>query len=668
MNKKLLFLLIFLSVKIFAQQAPRPQVNIEDLVNRLIPITSEDLNYEELIENLYVLVQNPLDINKAERADLAALFVLSERQINDILEHRKQFGRFLSLYELQSIPSLSLEDIRTLLPFIIINENLGDVSIKGLIGRATEHYLVLRMDQTLEESKGFREGKYAGSPQRFYTRYRLSRSKDFSIGFISEKDPGEKNFFDYTAFHIQLQNKGNLKNIVLGDYLLQFGQGLIFSGGYVAGKGAEPVYSTRRSNVGIRPYNSLIEGGSFRGLAGTYKLNNVEITAMASYNKRDASVSLSDESAESYFSSLLSAGMHRTEQEILNKNAIKEQNFGANLLYKVNHIQLGFSVLRTQFDKTFLKRDLLYNFHEFTGNTNTVFGPNISISWQNFNFFGEAGRSTSGGLGYVFGWVGSLGKQVEWAMNFRNYAPDFHTFYGNAFSEGSRTINEKGTYTGLKYTIKKGLEVTAFYDAFRFPWLRYRVDAPSSGHDYQLRVNYRPNKKFSTFVAYKAETKPRNESGSTQALRSLIDANRDSYVVNGEYNPNLFLKLQTRFQVNTFEMKEKTSGYAVMQDVEMRFKILQLKTRIAYFSTDNYDTRVYAFENDVLYAVSFPAYYGQGFRYYILGKVPLGKKLEFWARAAQTRVSDRDYMGSGNDKIDKNRKTDLRFQLKYKFN
>jgi hypothetical protein len=124
-------------------------------------------------------------------------------------------------------------------------------------------------------------------------------------------------------------------------------------------------------------------------------------------------------------------------------------------------------------------------------------GPNISLSWQNFNFFGEAARSSSGGFGYITGLVGSLGPKVEWALNLRNYQPNFHTFYGFSFAEGSRTINEKGIYNGLKYIVKKGLEISAFYDSFSFPWLKYRVDAPSSGYDYQVRLMYKPNKIFS---------------------------------------------------------------------------------------------------------------------------------------------------------------------------
>ncbi|MBP8156019.1 MAG: helix-hairpin-helix domain-containing protein, partial [Leadbetterella sp.] len=614
--KFLAFLIALIAIKGFGQSINRPEINLDDFIQKIAPIQTEDANYEDVYENLFTIYQNPLDLNKADIADLRALFFLTENQTNAIINHKKKFGNFLSIYELQAIEGLSMEDIRTLLPFVQVRNGIGSTRFTNFTKKAVEHYLVIRADQTLEPSAGFKEDKFVGSHQRYYTRYRMSHSKDFSIGFVSEKDAGESNFLDYFNFHIQVQNKGIVKNLVVGDYLMQFGQGMIFSAGFAAGKGSEPVYTTRRSNVGIRPYNSVVENGSFRGIANTIKNGNFEITTMAAYNKRDASLDLNEETQDDFFSSILSAGFHRTETEMANKNAISETNLGGNVLYKLDHLQVGFSVLHTSFDKTFQKRELLYNRFEFTGNQNTVLGPNISLSWQNFNFFGEAARSSSGGFGYITGLVGSLGPKVEWALNLRNYQPNFHTFYGFSFAEGSRTINEKGIYNGLKYIVKKGLEISAFYDSFSFPWLKYRVDAPSSGYDYQVRLMYKPNKIFSQYIAFHKEIKQRNSSDSKAVTHELLQTNRNNLVLGTDYIYHAWLRLQTKLQYNGFgiENTSKSNGYALIQDIETKIKRCQIKGRLAYFNTDSYDSRIYAYENDVLYAVSFPAYYGKGWR------------------------------------------------------
>lgn len=660
---KVLFLFLLVSCEIWGQAYPRQEADIRELLLQRTFAATEELNYEETFENLYSLYQNPLDLNRADREDLAAFFFLNERQISEILDHRLKFGRYLSLYELQTLETFTLEEVRTLLPFVSVHEGFGDLRPKSIFRRAADHYLVLRADMTLEKPRGFTEEKYAGSRQRYYTRYRLSRSKDFSTGFISEKDPGEKNFLDYTAFHVQLQNKGSLRNLVAGDYLLQFGQGLVFSAGYAAAKGGEPVYTTRRSNLGIKPYNSLIENGGFRGLAATCRLGNFEVTGMISRKRKDASVSEEEE-----FSSLLTAGMHRTEGEISGKKAITEQNFGGNILYRTERIRLGFSVLHTRFDRDFRKRDLLYNFYEFRGKENTVLGPNLSVTWYNFTFFAEAARSSSGGYGYISGLVGSLGRQVEISLNHRNYGADFHTLYGNAFSEGSRSINERGVYTGLKYQIKKGWELAGYYDSFRFPWLKYRVDGPSSGQDFQLRMNYRPTKKFSSWIAYRGDTKLRNSGNNTPVIRELAEVRRQGAVLGADYSRGFSWKFQSKVQYNVFRGTglPASAGWALIQDIETRYRRMQFKMRVAGFSTDSYDSRIYAYENDVLYAVSFPAYSGRGIRWYGIVKIPLGGKADIWLRLARTRVSDRETMGSGFDLINGNIKTDVRMQVRYK--
>ena len=661
--------LIFLIKFSFGQTIPKPEINLEEFILKITPIQTEDGNYEDLYENLFTLYQNPIDLNRATLDQLRTLFFLSEIQINSILKHFEKFGPILSIYELQAIENLTLDDIKNILPFVTVNSVFNASSLKSIKNKLTEHYFVFRTDHVFEQSKGFREEKYGGSPQRYYARYRMAHSKDFSLGFVTEKDPGETNFLDYFAFHVQIQNKGKIKNLIVGDYLMQFGQGLIFSAGFAPGKGSEPVFSTRRSNIGIRPYNSVLENGSLRGTAITIKNKKIEYTFMVSSNKRDATSNTKEDDREEFFSAIQTSGFHRTLTEIANRNSIVEQNIGGNILYNLGPIQVGFSSLGTLFDKPFEKRALPYNANEFVGKTNLIIGPNASISWQNFNFFGEIARSSSGGFGYIGGLVASLNTKTEWAINFRNYQKDFHTFYGSAFSESTKNINEKGIYTGLKYTIKKGLVLSGFYDSFQFPWLKFSVDGPSSGFDYQLRIAFQPNKIFNQYLVFHHEEKEKNLPNNTSKLNYLANSSRQNLVLGTEYILNNAIKLQNKIQYNNYEIEgnKKSNGFALIQDVESKFNKISIKTRIAYFNTQNYDSRIYAYENDVLYAVSFPAYYGKGMRYYAIFKTSISNNLDIWLRWSHTNVSDREFLGSGNDQLPGNLRNDLKVQLKLNF-
>jgi hypothetical protein len=89
--------------------------------------------------------------------------------------------------------------------------------------------------------------------------------------------------------------------------------------------------------------------------------------------------------------------------------------------------------------------------------------------------------------------------------------------------------------------------------------------------------------------------------------------------------------------------------------------------RLQYFETDDYNSRIYAYENDVLYSYSIPAFFDKGFRYYISLNYDWGKKLTFWLRWAQTIYKNRDTVGSGLDEIPGNRRSEVKFQVRVLF-
>lgn len=671
-GKKRVFLLaglLFITYMTLAQTRPRPEINLDEFIQRIFPLQQENINYEDLYESLFQLYQNPVDLNTANYEELSALYVLSTPQIRSLLTHRTEYGELLSIYELQAVTGFDMNTIQQLLPFVEVRQKFNPKSLYGSLTKASDHYLVMRSSQTLEKSKAYLENKYPGSPQQLYARYRLSNPGDFQIGLVAEKDAGEKNYFDFYSFHLQLKNKGKLKNLVAGDYQLQFGQGLVLGAGFFLGKGSEAVTTIRRSNIGIRPYGSLLESGYFRGAAATYQLNKVDLTAFYSYTKRDASIDEANGEREEYFSSILMAGSHRTETEIANKNQLKEQNIGMNATFRFTNGYIGATILHTQFDAVLMRRPRLYNRFEFVGSQNTVIGANFTHTWQNFNFFGEAARSSSGGIGLAGGWLAALSKQVEWAMHLRYYDKNFHSFYANALAEGSRNINEQGIYWGLKYSPKKNLTFSGFYDRFKFPWLKYLVDAPSRGFDYLLRASYQLNRKTLLYAQYHAEYKGKNLPDNTTPTDVVVNTIKENILANFDYTINRTFRIQSRIQVNTFqyEGRAKSTGYAIMQDIEGSIRRLYLKGRIAYFATDDYDSRIYAFENTVLYAVSFPAYFGKGIRLYLNGRYAINQHMDLWVRYARTQMTNQESIGSGNDIIDSDHKSDINLQVRYKF-
>ncbi len=697
--KFLLFFLIFLfPSNIFSQNFPKTEIDLDLFIQELFAVQDQDLNYEEVYENLLQRYRNPLDLNRATKDDLANLYILSQLQINELLKHRTTFGDFLSVYELQSVPNFDLDIIYKLMPFVEIdNSNWKNISQNLLqrIQNADTRYLLVRTDRTLETRLGYTpeattSQRYTGSPERTYMRFRISQSQDFSMGFTLEKDAGEQYIWDkntnrygmdYISFHFFVQpQKSKFKSIALGDYQLQIGQGLLLSAGFAIGKGAETVQTTRRSQLGLRPYNATLESGYLRGGAFTYNpIKNLDVTLFYSNTARNGLVSTdtTDNEIESVLESIRQTGLHRTQNEINGKGKFREQTMGGDITWNFpkKNLQIGVTYLHTLYNVNFqrnyrnAKDSILYQF-EFSGKENYNIGTHFSYIWQNISFFGEGAISKSGGKGGIVGMVASLSPKVEFALNLRHYDRNFHTFWGNALSEGTRNINEQGIYWGIKYTHNRKWKFAGYYDYFKFGWLRYRVDAPSEGYEYLLRLTHNFSKKITIYGQMREENKARNLSSdiSTTNYRNVQQAQKRNFILDLDFQTEKIFSFNTRVQFSTFDFAgNQTSGFAVVQDLGIKLKKLRLNGRYALFGTDDYDNRQYVFEKDVLWFFSIPAYYGEGVRFYLLAQYNVNKKIDFWIKYSQFQFQKQDQISSAGETINGNTRTDIRLQMRYKF-
>ncbi|MEO9475269.1 MAG: helix-hairpin-helix domain-containing protein [Cyclobacteriaceae bacterium] len=667
----------FLTLRSVAQT--QSEIDLEDFAENLFQVQDEDVSYEDIYESLLIYFTNPINLNKTTSEELASLYILSPYQLTNFFDHVEKNGALISINELQAIDGFDLGTIRSLLPFVSVEERLDSRSLWQRIKEERNNYVLLRYTRTLEKQEGYRDregSSYAGDPNTLYGRYRISRSHDFSFGFTFEKDAGESfswsektKGFDYYSFHLALMDKGKFKSINLGDYQMQFGQGLVFGAGFGSGKGAETVNTVKRNSTGIRPYASVLESGFFRGASTTVELGNTEITAFYSNLNQDAS--LQNDSTysnfEEFVNSIQSTGFHRTENEIAAKNKINEQSFGGAVQYNVNpRTKFGATFLNTYYSRPLQKKPNNYNQFEFKGDHNYIGSIYASYVWQNFILFGEAAQSKSGGNGMVGGFMASLSPTIDMSMALRNYEKDFHSFYGNAFSESSRIINEKGVYWGLKIHPNRRHTLALYYDKFSFPWLRFRTESPSEGHEYLARYTFKPTRSITMYGQFRHENKQITESIDESNLNRLFTGSKKNYLINIDYKVGRSLSLKTRLQTSSYELKnEKTTGYALMQDLNFSFWKMKVSTRAAIFDTD-YANRQYAYEKNVLYAFSIPAYNGVGSRSYILLQYNATRKLTFWARYARFNYRDTDTIGSGLTEISSNTRSTVNIMARIK--
>jgi hypothetical protein len=106
----------------------------------------------------------------------------------------------------------------------------------------------------------------------------------------------------------------------------------------------------------------------------------------------------------------------------------------------------------------------------------------------------------------------------------------------------------------------------------------------------------------------------------------------------------------------------------LLQDVSFDFKTIPLSFDLRYCLFDaTYDSRVFAYENDILYNFSIPAYSGRGSRFYLLARYRIGKLFDLRIRYSQFLYANTKVISSGYDEIQGNIKSELKFQVVYRF-
>lgn len=651
---------------------------MQQLIDDILGQYDEPLNYEDLYENTIQVLTSPLDLNTATAEELSALQVLRDEQLQQLLAYRSTYGPFIDIHELQAVPGFHPDDVRRLLPFVRLVDPSTRID-KSLVRRmfSGNSYVLWRYERTLEKKKGFKTTSgappaFAGSADKLYFRMRSSIPGDFSFGITGEKDEGEPvRFdrwqwgFDFTSAHVQLKNKGRLKTLVIGDFQTQFAQGLLLGGAFGIGKGGGTV-NVRKGTTGFQPYTSVYESGYLRGIATTWcPVPFLDISAFYSGTRRDASANTEDDSTQVH--ALQRTGLHRTVTERSNMKSIREQNAGVAVKFAGRRMEGGLIAHYIHFDPQAGSAKTLYNRFSFRGNANLNAGIFLDYRLGNLSFFGEAGRSWHGGSAFIGGVLLAPAAELDVAVVVRKYSRNFFPFYSNAISESTRPQNENGVYWTWQYRWNRRYSMSGSLDLFAFPWLGFRRYAPSMGHEWSLRGEYRPSRDARVFLQVRRESKESN-LGEPSGVYRLGERIRQSVVLNLDYGVrgNVTMKSRIQYNAQTFN-GTFTEGWAIVQDVSVRAGRFELSARHGLFQTDHFDNRLYVYERDVSSAYSIPAYGGIGVRKYAVIEYKASKTITLWLRYARTRMLLDGEIGSGQDAIDGNRRNDVKFQARFTF-
>jgi hypothetical protein len=652
---------------------------LESATEKNQDVETEDDGY---LQTLQQFVKEPINLNTAEAEELERLQLLSPLQIQNIIAYRKIAGKFIDIYELQSVPTLDIGTIEKIRPFVTVsNDDLFGSFTKRLNGGT--HSLLVKEKQTLERSKGYllngstATNFYPGSPQNLFIRYRYNYKNLLQYGFLGEKDAGEQFFkgaqqqgFDFYSAHIFTRNIGLVKALALGDFTVNMGQGLTQWQSLAFKKGADVINIKRQSPV-LMPYNSAGEIYFHRGIGITLEKNNWQATAFASYRKLDANFNADTITNDDFVSSLETSGYHRTKNEADDKGVLHQTAIGGNISFNPDRFHFGINTIQYHFDLPLEKDNYPYNLYALSGNRFGNSSIDYSYTFKNMHLYGEAAVTNKMDKAFVNGLLISLDPKVDMSFLYRNISPQYQSLYTNAFTENSYPNNEKGFYSGISIHPNNGWRFDAYADLYSFPWLKYQVNAPSYGSDYYVELTYNPSKLLMIYSRYKNESKSGNDNNTAYALSPVVANPLQDWRTEISYKITPSLMMRNRIEMLWYDKGKPDEETGFLSFVDLIIKPLMKKysgsMRLQYFETDSYNSRVYAYEDDVLYSYSIPVFYGKGMRYYFNLKYAFNKRMALWFRWAQTIYKDQSSIGTGLDEIRGNKRTELKLQWIYQF-
>ena len=676
-------LLFIIPYSVYSQSIP----DIEKLLETNDIESSEDY-YEDMINSLIRLSAQPINLNSAGFDSLKMLFFLSDAQIDNLLDFRKKHGPFTHPNELLLVTGISQQDLSNIKPFIRIGTYTPEKQSRYHLSQE----ILARLKMTRPKQAGYKkysrkaflyekdylakkQSRFQGPPVGTLLKYKISNQQHWQGGLTLENDPGENYFsksqktgFDFLSAHACYTPGKIIHRIIVGDYKLQWGQGLLAWSGYSSGKSTSTL-SNEKSGNGIAPYTSTDENRYLRGMAvSLHPTRTITTEIFVSYKKTDGNLAdldtLSPKTVQT--ATLYETGYHRNLSECEKKHNLKEFTTGLSTHLNHRYFRIGVQLLHYNFSPALTIGKAAYQQYNETGHQRTLVSVDYKTGGYHFYLFGETARSDNGTWATVNGLRYSGIPRFALCALYRHYDKGYHSHYNSGFAEYSNTTNEEGLYLGLESTPFRSLKINAYYDRFRFFSPRYQATIPGNGQEIVGDVTFNRSRWDCSF-RFKHEEKP--EDDKTGENLQSVSRVKQEYRFQFTYSICEQLKSRTRTSYTRYVKKEKhEGGYLFYQDLMYSTLQTNLKAqfRFAYFDTDSYNTRIYAYENNVLYGYSFPALYDRGFRSYLNLNWKPFTLITLYLKAGLTYYPDKSTISSSLTQVNDNKLFDLSFQIRIK--
>lgn len=572
---------------------------------------SNNINLEQLYDVISELVENPVNLNTITRSQLEQMLFLNNWQIEGILNYIDRYAPMRTYAELMMISYLDPAR-RELLSYVTY------------LGEAPARQLRTELD-SLKYQKGVQayqqwynsslsrgdvvaslQTRFDGQIPKNWIRANYRIDSHFKVGLVAAQDAGESyrsTGYDYYSGY--LAYKDRRLNAVVGRYRLKTALGLVLNTNssifspLSMGEG-----SATRPSV-ISPHTSRSEANYLQGAAASISFSKtLSLTAFASYRTLDATLN-SDGSVKT----ILTSGYHKTESEILKRHNTTQSSTGGCLAFNNEKLNIGVNTVFAHYNRELrpytdassdsqLYRKYMPSGFDFW---------NLSVSYgyrlgKRFSVLGETATDNN----FLFATV----NRVEWSPTSRlqlfvvqRYYPyKFNAVLGNSYSKNTKNNNESGVFLGTQWTPSSRFSLTAHTDIAYYAWYKYRKNAGTYSVDQMLQLSYLPSSNGSLFLKY----------------RWYNDVHRVR-----SYYSHKWGKLSARAELNFVcsTQKQTSCGSMAMLSSAYKHRSYSLSAGVGYFSTQNYDSRIYLYEQSTPYSMAFLSFYGSGVHAYALAQI-----------------------------------------------
>ena len=686
MNKWLKVILITCLSVVLPVNNLSAQHVLEEIAEQLIT-NDEDNAYqwENLFEELSDLKENPLNINSATKEQLERFPFLNSQLIENILYYLYKYGAMVSINELMVIEDMDLATFRLLKPFITcqpLEEKTHTPTLKSILKYGKQE-LSARMDIPLYTRAGYQpftsdyikenpNKRYLGPSFYHNLRYKFRYTDKVYIGFTAEKDPGEPFFagnnkkgYDYYSPYFYIRDFGKIRALALGNYRLNYGYGLVMNTDFNMGK-TTALNTLLNRESGIKKHSSTDEYNYFQGIAGSIQLSeHFTADAFYSYRQMDGIVD------NRFITSLKEDGYHRIPRDYEKKNSLTNQLIGSNIQYNGKNFELGLTAVYNFFNKVLNPTYRPYNKYYPRGSDFFNLGANYKFFLKKLTWMGEVAMDKDRRMAALNTLRYRPKANFQLIAMHRFYDVAYQSMYARSVGEGSMVQNESGFYLGMEADELWYFKLTAYIDFFYFPWKKYQMTKNGTrGIDGVIQLDYSPTHELDMFIRYRYKNKFKDYNpaeGDKITVPYIQQKGRYQLT----YSPNDELVLKTTADVvhNAYQHKDPSKGFLIKQSIGYKFPKLplQLDASVAWFKTDDYASRITVYEKSLLYSFSMPSFYGEGERFSFNTRYELNKHIVLQGKYACTHYRDREVISSGLEQIEGNLKSDLYFQVQFKF-